>query len=217
MATVLYGWTWYGDDEPTVGVLPTQEWRAPTSGEIYVRDTSNASWVYAGNVNNRMGGAVEVAGSTMTGSLLDVPNLLPVADPDATGTIRQGGFPVALMTSLAALEKRIYDRIIYQVREQYLSQLRKSIIGSSMAFGTGYVSHNGTIPLPVYDDGVTATISQLVFAFAANKSTECAGGGIRRYECDVDQTTLVVTVRSVNLGDCVGFDGVANYIIICLR
>ena len=197
MATVLYGWTWYGDDEPTVGVLPTQEWRAPTSGEIYVRDTSNASWVYAGNVNNRMGGAVEVAGSTMTGSLLDVPNLLPVADPDATGTIRQGGFPVALMTSLAALEKRIYDRIIYQVREQYLSQLRRSVIGSSMAFGYPDVYNGNPVPLPFYDDGIQATVDQIVVLVPAIARLNYIDRDDYAYQgfmqCTINPTTLVVT------------------------
>ena len=168
----LYGWTWVQDTEPTTGVLPTQEWRLPTSGEIYVRDTSNATWVYAGNVNNRMGGAVEVSGSTMTGPLLDAPNLPPLDDPDFTGTIRQGGFKVALNTEISALEKRIYDRIGYMVREQFLSQSGRSSTANNIAAYNTFVSISSAefqstgvaIPLPVFaSDGVTATPAQLLF------------------------------------------------------
>ena len=172
MTTTLYGWDWVGDDEPTTGVLPTQRWISPTSGEIKVRDTSNSTWIYAGNVNNRMGGAVEVAGSTMTGPLLDAPNLPPLQDPDFTGTIRQGGFSVALNTAIAALEKRTYDRIAYMVREQFLSSSKLSGSAANIAaYNTltritqAALNNPGlVIPLPVFaTDGVTATEAQLLF------------------------------------------------------
>lgn len=216
MATQLFGWTWVGDEEPTTGVLATQEWINPTTGEKFQRDTSNASWIVMGNVNSRLGGAVEVAGSTVTGPILDVPNLLPVNDPDAVGTIRQGGFPVALMTSLAALEKRIYDRIIYQVREQYLSQLRRSVIGSSMAIGYPIINDGQTIPLPFYDDGVQATKDQVVLVFASI-NTIPDGYDLHTNEphCSVD-SNLVVSVWA-RQNDNAHTPGTANCIIMCLR
>ena len=172
----LYGWTWVQDAEPTTGVLPTQEWRKPTSGDIYMRDTSNTSWIYAGNINTRMGGAVEVAGSTMTGPLLGAPNLPPLQDPDFAGTIQQGGFNVALQKNLADLEKRLQDRITYQVREQFLSQFQQSGTAANIAayskvssISESAMSAGGSftglaIDLPTFlSDGLTASPSQLLF------------------------------------------------------
>jgi hypothetical protein len=211
MTTTLYGWTWVGDDEPTTGVLATQDWRKPTTGERFSRNTSNTAWVVDGNVNSRLGGAVEVAGSTMTSALLGATNLPPLTDPDFIGTIRQGGFPVALMTALAALEKRVYDRIIYQIREQWLSNLRRSVIGSVMAFGYGTVAAKSAVPLPTYDDGISATIGEVVVLMGSLKHT----GDFEQVDtmnCYIDATTLIAHIE-----DGTGYDGDVNYIIICLR
>lgn len=170
MATTLYGWTWVGDDEPTEGVEAGQTWFKPTTGNNYQRNTSNTAWTFMGNANSRLSGAVEVAGSTMTGPLLGALNLPPIDDPDFTGTIRQGGSPVALETSLASLEKRLYDRIGYLVRQQFLSNTKRSGTAANIAFAadciqmttadlvTGYA-----IPLPVFQsDGITATEDQVL-------------------------------------------------------
>ena len=171
MATTLYGWTWVGDDEPTEGVEAGQTWFKPTTGNNYQRNTSNTAWTFMGNANSRLSGAVEVAGSTMTGPLLGALNLPPIDDPDFTGTIRQGGNPVALETSLAALEKRLYDRIGYLVRQQFLSNTKRSGTAANIAFDAGLVTptrdvlaNTGfTVPLPVFaSDGVTATEDQII-------------------------------------------------------
>ena len=215
MATTLYGWDWIGDDEPTTGVLATQRWISPTSGEIYTRDTSNTSWIYSGNVDNRMGGAVEVAGSTMTGSLLDAPNLPPLDNPDFTGTIRQGGFPVALLTALSDLEKRLYDRIAYQVREQFLSQTKRSTLGSTMAFGYGTVDHGGVVPLPRYDDGIQAKIEEIVLLNVAGKFFTKPEGYTYSESYSVDPVTLIVSAVIVGSGPT--RYGSVSYIIICSR
>jgi hypothetical protein len=186
----LYGWTWVQDVEPTTGVLATQEWRLPTSGEIYVRDVSNTSWIYFGNVNNRMGGAAEVAGAVMTGPLLDTPNLPPLQDPDFLGTVRQGGFNVALQRNLADLEKRLTDRITYQVREQFLSQFQQSgtasniaaysklnsVTEASLSVGAGFTGL--AIDLPTFlSDGLTARPSQLLFYGWAVEGQRFGGTG----------------------------------------
>lgn len=171
MATTLYGWTWVGDDEPTEGVEAGQTWFRPSTGNNYQRNTSNTAWTFMGNANSRLSGAVEVAGSTMAGPLLDVPNLPPKDDPDFTGTIRQGGSPVALETSLAALERRLYDRIGYLVRQQFLSNTKRSGTAANIAYDSGVVRTTAhqlgatgyTIPLPVFQtDGITATPDQVL-------------------------------------------------------
>ena len=168
----LYGWTWVQDDEPTTGVLPTQEWVQPTSGVKQVRDSSNSTWISAGNVYDNLGGAVQVSGDTMTGSLLGAPNLADLNEgADFQGDLRKGGYEVALMTALAALEKRLYDRVDYLVREQFLSQTKLSGTRANIAaynksenvpystLQSGYV-----IVLPVFEsDGITATQDQLLF------------------------------------------------------
>lgn len=172
MATTLYGFTWVGDSEPTTGVLAGQEWYKPTSGEIYRRNSSNTAWVFFGNSDSTLGGAVAVSGSTMTGSLLGAPNLPPLTDPDFNGTIRQGGSAVALETSLAEYEKRLYDRVGYWVREQFLSQTKRSGTSANIAayskvttIAQDTLKDDGlAIELPVFEsDGVTATPDQLLF------------------------------------------------------
>jgi len=134
MATVLFGNEWVGDVAPTVGVVAGQSWVQPTSGLIWRRDASNINWVTFGNINNQFGGAVQKSGDTMTGPLLGAPNVPPLADPDFIGTIQQGGFNVALLKNLADLEKRLYDRVTFQVREQFLSQFQKSGTAANIAF-----------------------------------------------------------------------------------
>lgn len=170
MATTLYGWDWVGDDEPDTGVLATQGWIKPTTGEKYRRNTSNTAWVFDGNVNSRVGGAVEVAGSTVTGPILDIPNLASLTDPDFIGTIRQDGMSVALTTALASLEKRTFDRLASLVREQYLSSNKVSGAGAAIAFdsqtflmsGQAAIATGLTVPLPTFvSDGAVATAAQV--------------------------------------------------------
>lgn len=132
--TTLSGNTWVGDSEPTTGVLACQQWIQPTSGAMSYRDTTNTVWTPFGNVNNNFGGAVMASGDTMTGPLLDAPNLPPLDSPNFLGTIDQDGFPVALQIDLSNLQKDLYDQISTQVRQQFLSQFQQSTTASDIAF-----------------------------------------------------------------------------------
>jgi hypothetical protein len=167
----LYGSMWIQDNEPTSGVVPGMEWTQPTTGVVQSRNTSNTAWVYSRNINETQGGSVAVAGSSMTGPLLNSPNLPTLDDPDFQGTIRQDGFQVALMTALAALEKRTYDRLASLVREQFLGGSALSGAGGSIAFdsqtvymtGTDAISTGVSIQLPTFrSDGVVATPDQVL-------------------------------------------------------
>ena len=137
-ATTLYGMTWFGDDTPTTGVIGGQDWRRPTSGEWWVRNTSNTDWTYMGNMNNNGLGAVQTAGDTVTGPLNGVPNLLPTTDPDVSGTITENGFPLATELSLSQLQKFIMTQLKSMVRAQFLSQTKLSGTATNIAFLSGY-------------------------------------------------------------------------------
>lgn len=178
----LSGNTWIQDVEPTTGVVACQQWIQPTSGEMYYRDTTNTVWTAFGNVNNNMGGAVMVSGDTMTGPLLDAPNLPPLDSPNFLGTIDQDGFPVALQIDLSNLQKDLYDQISTQVRQQFLSQFQQSTTASDIAFlcstfqaqYSDITSNTGTsfftIPYATFkSDGAVATPDQeLGYGWAAN-------------------------------------------------
>ena len=172
-ATTLSGNTWIGDSEPTTGVIACQQWIQPTSGAMYYRDTTNTVWTPFGNVNNNLGGAVMVSGDTMTGPLLDAPNLPPLDSPDFEGTIAQDGYPVALQIDLSNLQKQLYDQISTQVRQQFLSQFQQSTTASDIAFlcstyqtqFSDITSNSGTvffsIPYATFkSDGAVATPDQ---------------------------------------------------------
>jgi hypothetical protein len=171
MTTTLSGNTWIGDSEPTAGVLPCQQWIKPTDGSMFYRDTTNTVWTFFGNVNNQLGGAIKASGDTMTGPLLDAPNIPPLDSPKFLGTIDQDGFPVALKIDLASLSKRIYDQISSQVRSQFLSQFQQSAVAANIAFHaevfvqtyTLWYSTGHAIAAPVFaSDGATATDSQII-------------------------------------------------------
>ena len=171
-ATTLQGWDWVGDSEPSVGVQATQGWRQPTSGNWWVRNTSNTDWTYMGNMNDNALGSVQTAGDTMSGPLNSVPNLLPTTDPDASGTIRENGFPLATELSLSQLQQFIMTQLKSMVRAQFLSQTKLSGTAANVAFGSGYVAltyaeissgNTYSIPYPVFQsDNIQATRGQIL-------------------------------------------------------
>lgn len=169
MATTLFGATWIGDEEPTVGVVACQDWRRPTSGEHWMRNTSNTAWGYWGNVNEERGGSAALSGAAFTGPVT-APDVPPETNPDFFGTARQNGIPLALQTALSSMERRLYDRLGFLVEQRYLSQSRRSGIAASIAFDAivTEITHanlyaNGvTVPLPIFEsDGVSATWDQV--------------------------------------------------------
>jgi hypothetical protein len=142
-----------------------------------------------GNVGSRLYGAVEVAGSTVTGPLVDVPNLLPTNNPDATGNIRQEGFSVALLKDLADLEKRFNNRINEAVAEAFLSNTKLSAVAANIAVYAQILTpsvyqllNSGvSVPLPTFQsDGTKATKDQLVAygAALAGWNMQIFGAGI---------------------------------------
>jgi hypothetical protein len=175
-ATTLYGWTWVGDTEPTTGVLATQQWNLPTSGNMYVRNSSNTDWTYMGNSNDNGLGGVQVAGDTMTGPLNGVTNLLPLTNPDAQGVISQNGFPIATQLALSQMQKYLLTYINSTVRAQFLAQTKLSGTAANIAFlreyhsvskesmTVGNVAYTGvSITLPTFSsDNVQATSAQVL-------------------------------------------------------
>jgi hypothetical protein len=175
-ATTLYGNEWYGDVNPTTGVLPGQSWVQPTSGTVWRRNTSNTAWVPFGNVNSSLGGALNGGGDTATGPLLDLPNLAPINNPAFTGTMLLNGIAVALQTDLSAQQKSLYDDIVNGVSQQFLSQYQQSTTAANIAYYSSMATvtqnqmvygNSGftglAIPLPTFlSDSLPATQGQLV-------------------------------------------------------
>lgn len=204
-ATTLYGYTWVGDSSPTTGVLPGQHWYQPTAGIESIRDSTNSTWneLYTSDQTN--GGLVAQSGSTLTGPLLDIPNVAPIANPDFIGSLSLNGFPVALQQDLATLQQNINATIAAQVRSQFLSNFSESAVAQNIAFqvttqsalvsavSTGSQqfpmtlaqakaansSFVGiTIPYPVFaSDGLTATAAQMVGVLWSYIETQYHVGG----------------------------------------
>jgi len=170
--SVLYGNTWVGDITPTTPVWVGQQWVQPTAGTIGY--WTGTAWTFFGNINNVMGGAVQAAGDTVTGPILNIPNYLPQTNANALGTFTLNGYPVALQTDLTNLQNTMTSLITNQVRAQFLSQYQQSSVAANIC---GYQtmttmtvpgimsgsSYTGlAITLPSFSDGVQAVASQLV-------------------------------------------------------
>ena len=169
--TTLYGNEWYGDVQPTTGVIPLQSWVQPTLGLMWRRDTTNSVWIPMGSGNSPLGGALNGGGDTATGPLLDLPNLLPSQNPAAFGTMTLNGFPIALQVDLADMQKNLYDYVGTQVSQQFLSQYQQSGTASDIAYLCATASFTlsnlntsspfFSIPLATFmSDGIQATASQ---------------------------------------------------------
>ena len=169
-ATTLYGMTWFGDDTPTTGVIGGQDWRRPTSGEWWVRNTSNTDWTYMGNMNNNGLGAVQTAGDTVTGPLNGVPNLLPTTDPDVSGTITENGFPLATELSLSQLQKFIMTQLKSMVRAQFLSQTKLSGTATNIAFLSGYSGLLSYTTMNGWNGSNPTTFAGFIIPYATFKS-----------------------------------------------
>lgn len=185
--SVLTGCIWYGDDEPTTGVLPGQLWIAPTSGVISSRNTGNNTWVTTGNVNSPFFGGVNKAGDTVTGPILNIPNVLPEQDPDAQGSLSLDGFPVATQPALSQMYRSLIDYINTSVRQQFLNLTKLSGTAANIAANSlnyhlsiTQMLTSGSTPagsgpgqaiiLPTFlSDGVQATQEQvLAYGWALN-------------------------------------------------
>ena len=191
MATVLLGNEWIGVVEPTTGVLPGQSWvqvdpvSGSGSGVVSRRDSTNTYWITSGNINANLGGAVSVAGDSMTGPLQGAPNIPPIDSPDFLGTVLQDGLPMALQIDLSNLQKLLYDQIAVQVRQQFLSQFQQSSTAADIAFyrttiqaTPAMLSTGVPIPLPVFQsDGVTATPAQVLAYGWATNAAQLGGSG----------------------------------------
>ena len=205
-ATVLYGFTWVGDTQPTTGVLPGQHWYTPTAGIEYIRNSTNTTWNQLYTSDQTNGGLVAQSGSTVTGPLINVPNVAPIANPDFTGTALLNGFPLALQQDLATIQQQINATIAAQVRSQFLSNFAGSPVAQNIAFSVttqsalvSAVSTGSqtfpmtlaqakaanssfvgiTIPYPVFaSDGLTATAAQLLgVSWSYTQTPYHVGGG----------------------------------------
>jgi hypothetical protein len=192
MTSILYGNTWVGDSEPATPVWAGQEWVQPTAGTISRRNSSNTAWVPTGSINAQT--AVQKSGDTMTGPLLDVPNLAPIDSPDFQNTAQLGGLNLATMLSLSQLRRGLLSYIDDSVRTQFLSQTKLSGTAADIAASFQVLSFpidtwvdadhvNGVVAsFPVFQsDKVQATEGQiLAWGYAPVDSLGQAGSSFVR-------------------------------------
>ena len=216
-ATILYGWTWVGDEAPSTGVMPGQQWYQPTTGLNWQRDTTNSIWNPMGSSDAPYAGNIQSSGGIMTGPLTGAPNLPSLTDPDFQGVVTQEGYPVALQNDLTNLQKYLTGLINTQVRQQFLSNFQQSGTAANIAFSFVTISQNvalweatnptvpdtgiASIPYPVFaSDGVTATPAQVQFA----------GFSLAGCLSNAGDTSVVAVSKTSQMGILVQFENLTN-------
>ena len=160
MATTLYGFTWVGDDEPSVGVLAGQHWYQPTAGTESIRDSTNSVWNYLISSDQTNGGLVAQSGSSVTGPILNIPNYLPTTNPNAIGDMTVNGFPVALQADLATMAQQMNANMANLVRSQFLSNFSQTAVAENIAF---------------YSEVVTTTVANIGVGYFSGQTDYGSG------------------------------------------
>lgn len=202
-------------------------WMKPSTGDIYARNTSNTSWVYQGNANQNMGGALPITGGAMSGAITGATGWAPSANPNFSGSASLDSVSLVDQNDLTNAINSLTTTLNGNIKSAISSITGNFNVGSSIAvgYGTG-LAHGGTIPLPWYG-GVAprqATISELAGVLVSTCSLAQWSSGVNDViyveNCSVNTSTLVVTCTYQKQGypsDPNNTTGTVNYIIVCIK
>lgn len=159
-------------DDPGMPPTAGYEWYNPDTGELFIRDMGNTSWLPFGNVNDTRLGFVPQTGATMTGPLLGVTGWAPENAPDFHVSAKKEGIDLATKGDLSALRRELLARFNTITQEMLANVSTSSNTRSNVAVKTGITTsaadYDFTIPLPQYDggSGETALRSEVLMHMA---------------------------------------------------
>lgn len=147
------------------------EWANTSTGNLYIRNTTDTAWVLIGNIDNASLGNVPITGATMTGALNGVTGWAPLDAPNFTTSTKLGGIDLATVNDLSAMETAIYNALDSKISSAISSSTATITVNSKIAklTGDGYKQYSDsdqtfTIPLPTYPgSGETAAEADCVW------------------------------------------------------
>jgi hypothetical protein len=197
------------------------QWMNSTTGDLYERDTTNASWTLIGNVNQANYGQLPLTGGNMSGAIAGVTGWAPNDSPNFTTVAKLLGVNLATVNDLADLETTLEALIVSKVDSAIASSSSSVSFGNNLVVATGKVgpattpTGTMTIPAPVFPDGIAATADQC-FVIASSWTISAASGGMTAIDVHNVGTSLEWMSKCSEAG---GMDqaGSINYLVIAIR
>ena len=184
------------------------QWLHSTTGDLKERNTSNAAWVYVGNVNLINYGSLPTTGGAMTGAITGVTGWATVASPNFTTSAKLAGVNLATTNDLTALQNTLTASVNAQIESLFAGLNSGLSIDNSIVFKAGVVADGATISLPFFSDR-PAVLSEVKAISVAPYDVPVALSGsdnMQGFNLTVDPVTLIYT------GKVVGSDGSRNSI-----
>lgn len=202
------------------------EWRVPTTGNMYIRNTSNTSWTLIGNANSAYIGNAPTTTFTTSGAITGPTGWAPIASPDFINSCKLNGVNVATVNDLATMRKSINSSIDALISEEI------SVYTSGYSTGAMIASVCGTLEVDAYDDpfvlpdviyatdGIIATTANSTISVLVTSS---AGDQITVFRNVEDTEDVVPGVNGVNtfiayyLQDAIKNKVKVRYLILAVR
>lgn len=167
----LIGFRYFDSNDPGA-VGAGKEWYNTTTGNLYIRNSTDTAWVLIGNSDTASLGNLPASGGPVTGAITGVSGWAPLDSPDFTTIAKLNGIDLATTTDLANTQTALINLIDARVASAIASSTSgTSGVNSSIAKTRGSGSANTgttfTIPLPTYPgSGETADESDCVWMVA---------------------------------------------------
>jgi hypothetical protein len=226
----LVGNTFYNVSSVDPGPgYPMYLWFKTDLGTLWIRNTTDTSWVLVGDGNQPYLGQLSTQGGNMNGAITGAHGLSPALSNNFTGPLQQGGHDVALK---AYVDSQIQS-VLGSMNSSILSALSSSTtfsLTARVAKATGLWNVNGAtitvasgggtpgvISTPVYSDGTLATEAECVWGAYLETVT---GGyfGSDNFQFTLTQTSnRVYTALFDKIGSGTPFTGTVAWWIIGFR
>lgn len=210
----LIGFRYFDSSDPGA-VGAGMEWYNKATGNLYIRDSTDASWVLVGNSDVASLGNLPLAGGNMTGAITGVSGWAPEDSPDFTTVAKLNGDDLVTSTDLSNTRTDIINLIDARVQAAIASSTgavtgTNASIAKLRGSGSGQSGTSFTIPLPTYPgSGETADESDCVWVptitgFSADDYTAGASyaWSLRLVQSGSTRTYTITQVNGHRLFDC---------------
>lgn len=218
--------------EPTVGIVPFDEWCVPSTGDISRRNSTNSGWTLVGNADSRHLGTASRYGYEANGNILGVTGFAAATSPAFVTSATINGVDVAVDTNLTDTESYLDSVIMSRMTSSIRNYQNKVSSSSHIAISSGVFEFDTTdggfdtaqtIPLPVFSsDSVSATEEQCKWLPSAtfyrinDRTDSPAGDVVFTYSTD-PTATRTFSAASYSSNMTLRYECETMYIIIGIR